>query len=246
LKFLKKYAIPAIVLLALWQITALIFKLNFLSSPIETFGYMINNFDTEILLHACYSVFRILIGIVIAVAVGFPLGMLLGYYNKFDNLLSPIVYFIYPIPKIAFLPVFMLLFGLGDAAKIAIIATIVVFQIVINVRDHIRTMDKKEYYHLIALKAKDGAIFRHALIPSSIPKLLSGVRISLGTSLAVLFFSENFGTKFGLGFFITDSMMRINYPAMYSGIIVLSLIGFLLFSLVDFMQLTIAKWDKRL
>jgi NitT/TauT family transport system permease protein len=245
LKFFKKYVFPIIIILVIWQIIAIVFKQNFLSSPIETFRYMIKSFNSQILLHAYYSVIRILIGIIIAVVIGFPLGMMLGYYKKFDNSLSPIIYFIYPTPKIAFLPVFMLLFGLGDWAKIAIISTIVVFQILINVRDHIKLMDKKVYYHLIALQAKDIEIFRHVLIPAAFPKLLSAVRISLGTSLAVLFFAENFGTKYGLGFFITDSMMRINYPAMYSGIIVLSIVGFLLFLSIDFLQSRFVKWDKK-
>ncbi|MPM90264.1 hypothetical protein SDC9_137385 [bioreactor metagenome] len=85
-------------------------------------------------------------------------------------------------------------------------------------------------------------IFREILIPASLPKFLTSLRVAMATAISVLFFTETFGTQYGMGYFIMDAWMRVNYLEMYSGIIVLSLIGLILFGTIDYFEKKNCYW----
>jgi NitT/TauT family transport system permease protein len=169
----------------------------------------------------------------------------MGYFTRCDRALSPIIYLIYPIPKIALLPMVMLLLGLGDSAKIFMISLIIVFQVIVAVRDGVKSIPKETYYPLYSLGAGFAAISREILIPASLPKFLTALRIAMATAISVLFFTETFGTQYGMGYFIMDSWMRVNYLEMYSGIVVLSGIGLMLFGAIDWLEGRLCNWQYR-
>ncbi|NTW72737.1 MAG: ABC transporter permease [Eubacteriaceae bacterium] len=231
------------IFLILWQVLSIAVNRSIFPSPIAVFANTFAIFEDKLFIHSLYSIRRILAGIFAAAAIGWPLGILTGHNLKIDRYLSPVIYFLYPVPKIAFLPVFMLLFGLGEFTKIVMIFIIVFFQITVTIRDSIRLLDKSVFYPLTVLGASKTDVFRYILIPYSFPRLLSSIRIALGTAIAVLFFSETFGTEYGLGYFIMDSMLRINYLEMYSGIVALSVTGLLFFVLIDILQNKMVKWQ---
>ncbi|MBQ2010045.1 MAG: ABC transporter permease subunit, partial [Selenomonadaceae bacterium] len=147
--------------------------------------------------------------------------------------LSPLVYLTYPVPKIALLPILMLLFGVGESSKITMIFLIIVFQVVVAVRDGIRAIPKETLYPLYSLGATFRDIFFEVLWPASLPKFITAVRVALATAISVLFFTETFGTKYGMGYFIMDAWLRVNYLEMYSGNVVLSHIGLIMFTTND-------------
>lgn len=229
----SKLVISGIVLMVIWQICSLLLHKNILPTPFKVILHLLTIFSDKLVIHILYSFMRIVMGILFGILVGWPIGILIGYFKKADDYLSPMIYLLYPIPKIALLPIIMLLFGLGEFTKIIMIFIIVLFQIIVSIRDYIKELEPSLYYPMKTLGSKDKQIIYHILIPATLPKLFSSIRISLGTSIAILFFCETFGTTYGLGYFIMDSMLRINYVDMYSGIIVLSLLGFILFSLID-------------
>ena len=226
----------------LWYMASLLIHSKIIPSPFVVVAHTCNIFQDKILIHCFYSLKRIGIGILAALAIGWPAGICIGYFKWLDKLISPLIYFFYPTPKIAFLPIIMLLFGLGDRSKIIIITLIIIFQILLSLRDFIKNLDHRYYFPLISIGAKPIDIFIHILIPASLPRLLSSIRIALATSISVLFFAETFGTTYGLGYYIMDAMLRINYIDMYSGILILSLIGFLLFALIDFIEKKLIRW----
>jgi len=156
--------------------------------------------------------------------------------------LAPVIYLIYPIPKVALLPVFMVLFGLGEESKILMIFFIVVFQVTVAVRDGVKEIPQETYYSLYSLGASKIAVFREILIPASLPKILTSLRVAMATAVSVLFFTETFGTQYGMGYFIMDAWMRVNYPEMYSGILALSITGLLLFGLIDYAETRLCRW----
>lgn len=238
----RHFILSVTILLAIWYLVSIILNKSMLPSPYKVISHTIFIMD-KLMIHVLYSLTRIIFGILIGILLGWPLGILSGYFKSIDNILSPMIYLIYPIPKIALLPILMLLMGLGETTKIVIIVIIILFQIIVTIRDSIKEMDEKIYYPLNILGSNKREIIIHILIPSTLPKLFSAIRISLGTTIAVLFFSETFGTTYGLGYFIMDSLVRINYLDMYAGIIILSLIGLILFSLIDLMQSKIVKWQ---
>lgn len=238
----KDFILAIFVVFLLWTISSVLINKNILPAPWSVLIHTLTVID-KLIVHIFYSIFRLILGIFIGVLLGWPLGILSGYFVSIDRFLSPIIYLLYPIPKIALLPILMLLFGLGEGTKITIIVLIIVFQIIVNIRDYIKEIDNKMYYPLNILGSSHIQIIRHIIIPATLPKLFSSIRISLGTSIAVLFFSETFGTTYGLGYFIMDSLVRINYLDMYTGIVILSTFGLLLFTIIDYLQSKTIKWQ---
>lgn len=231
-----------VVLIILWYIASLIVNLPIIPSPLAVFINAVHIFKGKIAVHVFYSLGRILEGIAISVLIGVPLGFLMGYFDRADKVLSPLIYFSYPIPKIALLPIIMVLFGLGEASKLIMIVLIVIFQIIITSRDAVRGIPAENFYSLQALGASKMQIFAEIIAPASLSEVLTAIRLALGTAISVLFFTETFGTEYGMGYFIMDSWLRVNYLDMYSGIIVLSLIGFCLFMLIDSAEKRICSW----
>jgi NitT/TauT family transport system permease protein len=233
-----------LVLLVLWQLLSAILHLPFIPSPIAVFTNTYGIFASEITVHALWSLWRIFAGTVASMLLGVPLGLCMGYYGALDKLLLPAVYFTYPIPKISLLPLVMLSFGLGELSKILMITMIIVFQVIVASRDAVRNIPRETFYSLYSLGAGRLAIFRKVIIPASLPGLLTSLRISLGTALSVLFFTETFGTQYGMGYFIMDSWMRVNYVDMFSGILVLGVTGLLLFVVIDALESLFCPWKS--
>jgi NitT/TauT family transport system permease protein len=180
----------------------------------------------------------------IALLLGLPIGLFLGRNKEADQYFSPIIYLLYPVPKIALLPVIMLLFGLGDLAKIFTITMIVFFLILITARDAGKNIDRQMYYSLISMGAGEMQMYRHVILPAVMPEIFTIIRLSIGTAIAVLFFTETFATSYGIGYFIIEAWTRIMYDEMFAGIIGLSLIGFVLYAIVDFFEKKVCKWKN--
>ena len=239
------YFPAAIFLLILWWIIANIVHLPIIPSPIAVIERLSKIFLDTIAIHAIYSIWRIVAGIILAVVIGVPIAIFMGYYKFIDKILAPIVYLTYPIPKIALLPIFMLLAGIGELPKIIMIFLIVIFQILVSIRDSIKAIPKEMYYPLYTLGASFYDIFTKILWPAILPNFITSLRVALGTAISVLFFTETFGTKFGMGYFIMDSWLRVNYLDMYSGIIILSIMGLALFGLFDFIENYFCRWKAK-
>lgn len=232
-----------IVIMLLWWGAAVIVELPIIPTPVKVFRKLVQIFTEFIAIHALYSLWRITGGLILAIIIGYPLGVLMGYYKHIDKLLAPIVYLTYPVPKIALLPILMLLAGVGELSKIIMIFLIVVFQIIIAVRDSIRSLPAETFYPLCSLGASWWQIFTNVIIPASLPKFMTAIRVAMATSVSVLFFTETFGTKYGMGYFIMDAWLRVNYLEMYAGIVVLSVIGLLLFIVIDGLEHYFCRWQ---
>jgi NitT/TauT family transport system permease protein len=231
-----------IVVIILWYMVSLIVKLPIIPSPVAVFFNIVDIFASKMEIHVIYSLGRIMIGIMASILIGVPLGFLMGYFQKFDKLLAPLVYFTYPIPKIALLPIIMLLFGLGETSKLIMIVLIIIFQIIITSRDAVRNIPQEMFRSLQSLGASRLQFFTQIIIPASLSEVLTATRLALGTAVSILFFTETFGTEYGMGYFIMDSWMRVNYLDMYAGIVILSFMGFLIFSTIDIIESRICSW----
>jgi NitT/TauT family transport system permease protein len=231
-----------IVVLLIWWAVAWLLKLPIVPSPYVVFINIIAIFKSKIEIHVLYSLGRILAGIVVSILVGVPLGFLMGYFNRIDKILSPLVYFTYPVPKLALLPVVMLLFGLGEVSKLIMIVLIIVFQIVITSRDAVKSIPEETFRSLQSLGASRLQTFTEIIVPASLPEVLTATRLALGTAVSILFFTETFGTEYGMGYFIMDSWMRVNYLDMYAGIVVLSFMGFCIFTAIDVIENYVCSW----
>jgi NitT/TauT family transport system permease protein len=200
---------------------------------------------TDLWGHIGASLLRILEGLSLSFLIAVPVGLLFAYYPKVNKYCKPLLYFSFPIPKLALLPIVMLLMGIGESAKITMIVLILVFQIMVGIRDAALHIPKEDFQVLTALGASKIQLLRWVTLPAILPEMLTSLRVAVGTSASVLFFTETFGTDKGIGFYIVDSWMRLAYKEMYTGIIVLSLIGFVLFFAIDRMEKRICKWKTK-
>ena len=234
--------ISFICLNVLWWLASITMNQNMLPSPIAVYQHLATMNPQIVWLHTYNSLIRLFWGMFIAIIIGLVVGLLMGRYPKVNQLLDPIVYLTYPIPKIALLPIIMLLFGLGNASKIILLVLIIVFQVILSVRDGVKSIPSSYYYHLYVLGASTFQQFYKITLPAAYAAILSAIRIALGTAIAILFFTEVYGTSYGLGFFIMDAWGRLDYLVMYSGIFILSLVAFILFQLIDFAESRANKW----
>lgn len=192
--------------------------------------------------HFLVSFWRIGVSIAISMALAVPAGLVMGQSRMLDRIFSPLVYIVYPIPKIVLLPVVLLLFGIGDLSKVFLIVLILFFQIVVVVRDQASALRPELIYSVRSLGAGRRALFRFVYLPATAPAALTALRVSVGIAIAVLFFTESFATSSGLGYYIMSSWNRLAYPQMYAGVIAMSLLGLLFYFLIDFAERRLAPW----
>lgn len=228
----------------IWWLFAVTLNNKALPNPIDVYSIIPRTLSQGMFDHSMASLRRILIGVFIALVLGIAGGLLTGLSKKANKLLNPLLYLSYPIPKLALLPVAMIIFGIGETTKIVMIVLIIVFQLIISIRDAIRNIDKENYYVLSSLGASKMQQIWHVVLPGILPETLSALRVTVGIATSVLFVTETFGTDKGLGFFIVDAWMRIDYLTMYAGIVMLSIIGSLLFIILDVTDAVFCKWSK--
>jgi ABC-type nitrate/sulfonate/bicarbonate transport system permease component len=194
--------------------------------------------------HFLISAYRVLVSLLLALVVGVPVGIVMGRMKGADAIMSPIVYLVYPLPKIAFLPLVLLVFGIGDGSKIFLIAFILFFQVLVTTRDAAREIPREHILSMRSLGAHRWQKMIHLVLPAVLPNILTSLRIGIGTAIAVLFFVESFATSRGLGYFILDAWSRFDYRSMYSGIVGMGLLGVILYEVVEVLDRTLCKWTK--
>lgn len=228
----------------IWYIVALILDVDALPNPLVVYANFFSVFENGMSAHLWASLSRIVIGILISLFIAYVLGLFLAMNSVGNRLFKPLLYLSYPVPKLALLPIIMLFFGIGETTKIVMIVLIIIFQLTIHIRDAIVRIPKENFYVLDSLHSSFLKKMVHIILPSSLPDVFSALRVSVGIATSVLFVTETFGTDKGLGYFIVDAWMRIDYTTMYVGIVTISILGFFLFSLIDILYYIFCKWDR--
>ncbi|WP_088186790.1 ABC transporter permease [Desulfosporosinus sp. FKA] len=230
-------------LLALWQYGAWALKTPLLPTPGAAIRATLRLLHGDLGAHLWISTYRVLASTLISLCLGLPLGLVMGFEKRIDRFLAPLIYLLYPIPKIVFLPLILLLLGLGDQSKIFLITLIVFFQILVTTRDAVRKIPSETISSLRSLGGNRGQIYRYVLLPASLPDVLTSLRLSMGTAIAVLFFAESFATTKGLGYFIMDAWSRAAPDEMFAGIIMMAILGVGLFIIVDLLETFLCRWQ---
>jgi ABC-type nitrate/sulfonate/bicarbonate transport system permease component len=235
------YLITALAIYGLWHVVSVILDSIALPTPLTVLFAFIAGLKADLISHSLISTLRIGYGIALAFSLAVPIG-LLSYERRVDKFVAPLIYMLYPIPHIVLLPVIILLFGIGDLSKIIMIALIVFFQILVTTRDASRNISGNYIYPMLSLGASKKEIYKHVILPASFPKILTAMRISVGTAIAVLFFVESFATTRGLGYLIMDAWSRADYPDLYAAIVTMGLLGFGVYILIDRVEKKVCKW----
>jgi NitT/TauT family transport system permease protein/sulfonate transport system permease protein len=195
---------PSMILTALWEVTA----------------------DGELLTAVIASLYRVIGGFAIGTAAGMVVGLGAGMVRGVRHFFDPLVSFLFAVPKIAFLPVFLLLFGIGHTSKIAIVAFSCFFPVFIAARHAVMSVDRQLLWAAENMGTSSRTRFFRVLIPAAAPQLFAGVRISLAHAFIVLFAAELIGSHAGLGQLIAEGDDAARFDLMFAGILSFALLGF--------------------
>jgi len=219
---------PLGVLLA-WEIASRVGWLNPLLFPAPSRAFA----DLGVLVASGYlakalyaSMFRVVCGFAIAVGVGVILGAAMARIRLFNELLDPIVELLRPISPLALFPLAILWFGIGDGAKIFIIALAASFPVILNTYAGVRAIDPNLFRASRSLGATEYEIFRGIVLPGSLPHIFTGVRLAWGISLIVIIAAEMVGATVGLGYMVLEAQQTFRTERVFAGIFVIGLIGF--------------------
>jgi ABC-type nitrate/sulfonate/bicarbonate transport system permease component len=237
-----KTILTLVFLFGSWQLLALILQTPALPPPGEALKSLGAIFVSEIVGHLGVSLYRVVVSLIIATLLAVPLGLYLGKNKAADQISAPLIYLTYPVPKVVFLPIFLILLGIGNVSKIVLITLVVFYQILVTTRDAARNLAKEYVLSVKSLKASEWEIYRHVYFPACLPAILTSLRLGLGTALAVLFLVETYATREGIGFFIMDSWSSLAYDKMFAGIIAMGLMGFVLYLLLDGCEKIFCRW----
>jgi len=239
----RELLIAALTLLLVWQVLAMVVSLPILPAPVKVFGVFFQELRHGLSNHFMFSLWRVFAGMALSVLVAAPVGLIIGGSESLNRIFSPFIYLLYPIPKVVFVPVVILFLGIGDTAKVAIMFLILFFQIVVLVRDQAAGLPPQLIQSLHSLGAGRRALFRFVYLPASLPAILTALRQSIGTAVAVLYITELSATKYGLGYYIYyNGSTLLDYPAMYAGVMAMSLLGLGMYFTVDWLERKWCRW----
>ena len=177
-------------ILVIWQVAAMIISRPILPTPIVVLEIFFKELCGELPGHFAASLWRVLAGMLLSVVTAVPAGLAIGGSKRLNRFLSPVIYLLYPIPKVVFVPIVLLFLGIGDLAKITVIFIILFFQIVVLVRDQAAGLPSQLLQSLRSLGAGRRALFRFVYLPASLPAILTALRQSVGVAVAVLYIAS--------------------------------------------------------
>lgn len=237
--------LAVLALLVVWQVAAWLVNQQILPSPVSVASAFLAGLRSDLLEHFLASLWRVIASTFLAIALAAPAGLILGQSRRLNGIFSPVIYLLYPVPKVVLVPVVLLFLGIGDLPKIVIIFMVLFFQILVLVRDQAAGIRPELIQSVRSLGAGRRALFRFVYLPASVPAILTALRQSVGTAVAVLYVAELFATQRGLGYYIYfNGSTLLNYPAMYAGIVALSLMGLGLYFAVDWLERRLAPWQS--
>lgn len=188
------------------------------------------------------SLTRSLSGFALAVAVGIPLGILIGWYKTVSDVLTPLVQLFLNTAALALLPVFVLILGIGETSKIAIVLYAALWPILLNTISGVRNVDPTLLKLAASLDLPPLQLFGKVILPGAIPSIFTGLRLAGASAIVVVIAAEMVGAKAGLGYLINDSQYNFQIPNMYAGIITISVIGVAFNQLLTFVEHRLTSW----
>jgi len=190
------------------------------------------------------SLYRILTGFALGSLLGLAVGLVTGTSALADRMMNPVVNALYPIPKIALLPLFILWLGIGELSKVTIIATGVFFPVAMNTYTGVKNVDPLLIKVAVSFNASWSRIMRCVVLPHALPMIFAGLRIAAGTSLLLLVAAEMIAAQVGIGALILHYGDLMITDKLMAGVIVLSLLGLVFNLLLQFVEKKCIPWKN--
>ena len=182
----------------------------------------------EIWHHIAVSLKRVLVGLAIAVAIGVPLGLALGWWDSLNRTLSPTFQFLRMVSPLSWMPIAVMVFGIGDQPVYFLLGFAAVWPVMLSTLSGVKAVDKRWLDLGASLAASRNETITRIVLPAITGQVLTGVRLAIGVLWIVLVPCEMLGVTAGLGYFILDTRDRLDYPELMATILLIGVLGFLL------------------
>lgn len=236
------YVIALAILTAGWQALALYLDIAAFPRVEEALRSFISGIQKGPLLkHFGVSLYRAGAAATISLVVGVPLGLYLGRTG--GPVGAILLYLAHPIPKVVFLPIIIVTMGIGDWAKIFLITLVILFQVLVTVKDAAASVSPGLIRSVQSLGGGEWDIYRHVILPAALPGIFTALRLSTGTAVAVLFFAETYATELGLGALIWDAWSARSFDTMFAGVMAMAVLGFGFYVVLDWLERLLCPWE---
>ncbi len=235
------YIWGTIFVIALWWVLAIALDSPALPSPIDTIPVLVDTLF-DLAPEFGVSLYRILLAMLIGTLLGAPLGIYMGRSTWADRLLTPVMYILYPLPKIVLLPILFVLIGIGGEAKITLIAIAVFFQMAVTLRDAAKAVPRESVEAMLSFGASRIRVLASVIIPNTLPALFTALRVTTASAIAILFIAESMAGSTGLGYYIMHSWSILEYRQMFAGIVCMAIMGILLYEIFDLCERRLTAW----
>jgi ABC-type nitrate/sulfonate/bicarbonate transport system permease component len=192
--------------------------------------------------HIFKSMERVLIAFVVASAMAIPLGIAIGWWKRCEDMIDPLMEILRPIPPLAWIPLGILWFGIGDVQNIFIIFLGIFFPVLVNTVAGVKAVDKTLIWGAFTLGANQRQIFREIVFPGSLPYILTGLRVGLGVGWMCLVAAELVASTKGLGFMIQDARYLLLTERVILGMLVIGLLGYVMDRGMRYLQWRLLPW----
>ena len=192
--------------------------------------------------HFTVSALEFLVGLGLSVAVGLPLGLLLGRFRLLDDLLDPFVTSLNATPRIVWLPLLILWFGLGIWSKVMIVFAGAVFPLLINAYEGVRNTDRLLANVVRSFGGSEWQVARMVVLPAAVPYVVAGLRLAIGRAILGVVVGEFFGASRGLGYMIAAAASNYRADVMFAGILVLMILSLALTFSVQAVEARLTRW----
>lgn len=236
----------ALVLLA-WQLLASANLINavLLPAPVTLLWTAIDLLrDGSLVRHTAASIERVLVGVFFAAAVGLSLGVLLGWSERLTEYVKPIIEALRPIPPIAWTPIAILWFGIGNAPSYFLVFIGAVFPVFVSTYSAVRNIERTQINAALCLGATPGMLIRDVLIPGALPVIFPGLRIALGVGWMCVVAAELIAAQSGLGYMIQQSRLLLQTQNVVTGMIAIGVIGFAMNAVMTVIERRLVPWQE--
>lgn len=242
-----KKTIVIIALLVIWEIAPRIGLVNStffppLSEVLNAWWKLLLSGDLAD--HTIASLSRSLGGFILAIIISIPLGLAIGWWKPVSEYLNPLLETMRNTAALAILPVFILLLGLGETSKIAIVLYACAFPLLLNTISGVKNVDPLLIKSALSMGLSPFSLFRKVILPAAAPAIFVGIRQAGAGSILVLVAAEMVGAKSGLGYLIQYAQFSFLIPDMYAGILTITMIGLIINFLLVSLEKRLTGWKQ--
>jgi len=245
-------AVTILVVLAVWAVSARLQLVSpvFLPSPAAVWNKFIivisDGFvDATLAQHIAASLWRVFAALIAAIIVGVPVGLAIGISTIGRGIFDPLLEFLRPIPPLAYLPLVIIWFGIGEPSKILVIAIAMLAPVALSTASGVRGVSQERINAARSLGATRLQVIRHVILPSALPAILTGLRIALGAGWSTLVAAELVAATRGLGFMIQSAAQFLVTDVVVMGILVIAAIAFVLEFIIRRIERQLVPWAGR-